>query len=98
MLNPKVIKNFPYFDKLYKRMMTNVTEIKEFLDRQIEWNRKRFSKEGNPDEATNYVQAYLMEMHKRQENGNVGDFTFVQLRNMCLDLWIAGQVITCFVR
>jgi hypothetical protein len=73
--SPKLLKNFPYFDKIFHAVIKNSDNIKEFLDHQIAEHRKRFSVEGEPEEATNYVQAFLMEMNKREKNGDVGDFT-----------------------
>ena len=73
--SPKLLKNFPYFGKFISAGIKNSKNITEFLDHQIAEHRKRFSVEGEPEEATNYVQAFLMEMNKREKNGDVGDFT-----------------------
>uniref|UniRef100_A0A914DGL8 Cytochrome P450 n=1 Tax=Acrobeloides nanus TaxID=290746 RepID=A0A914DGL8_9BILA len=92
--SPKLLKNFPYFDKIFHAAIKNSNNVTEFLDHQIAEHRKRFSVEGEPEEATNYVQAFLMEMNKREKNGDVGNFTIKQLLDMCNDLWNAGQETT----
>jgi hypothetical protein len=73
--SPKLLKFFPYFDKFFRTAIGNSKKITGFLDHQIAEHRKRFNVEGEPEEATNYVQAFLMEMNKRAKNGDVGDFT-----------------------
>lgn len=75
MENPNSVKNVPGFKQLYNGMLKDFQELKEFLDRQIAWHRKNFAVDGNPESAANFVQAFMMEMHRREQIGNVGDFT-----------------------
>uniref|UniRef100_A0A914CDE9 Cytochrome P450 n=1 Tax=Acrobeloides nanus TaxID=290746 RepID=A0A914CDE9_9BILA len=94
MTNITFWRKFPYFKELLNKLLDNNEQLLKFFESQIEKNRKLFATEGDIQEATNYVQAYLMEMKKREEYGNVGDFTRLQLKCMLHDLWVAGQETT----
>ncbi|KAE9554553.1 hypothetical protein FO519_002257 [Halicephalobus sp. NKZ332] len=65
-----------------------------FFNRQIEEHEKSIDFE-SLEEPTDYVEAYLREMHKNKEKGIENSFSNrQQLANMCLDLWFAGMETT----
>lgn len=73
--NLNFAKNLPYFKQHIEHMLRIMKELNEFFKSQIEHNKKLFESNDDSQESNNYVQAYLKEMKKREEVGNVGDFT-----------------------
>uniref|UniRef100_A0A0K0D0S0 Unspecific monooxygenase n=1 Tax=Angiostrongylus cantonensis TaxID=6313 RepID=A0A0K0D0S0_ANGCA len=63
-----------------------------FFDRQIEAHQKDIDFE--TEESNDYVEAFLKEKRRREANGDSESFSYLQLQNMCLDLWIAGMETT----
>ena len=70
-------KRLPFFKSSYNRVAKNFLGLMEFFDQQISKNQKLFSSDlESVEEATNYVQAFLAEMKRRERNGvDMGEFT-----------------------
>uniref|UniRef100_A0A914DRL7 Uncharacterized protein n=1 Tax=Acrobeloides nanus TaxID=290746 RepID=A0A914DRL7_9BILA len=60
-----------------------------FFERQIA---EHMSKVDYNSEPTDYVDAFLREITKRDKEDEPHYYTMPQLLNMCFDLWIAGQI------
>lgn len=46
----------------------------KFFDSQIASQKHKFKLEGSPEDATNFVEAFLVEMHKREKLGDSEEF------------------------
>ncbi|KAK6059723.1 hypothetical protein COOONC_02630 [Cooperia oncophora] len=64
----------------------------DMLDTQIEIHKKEI--DFDSVESTDYVEAYLKEQKRLENEPDNGGFTHAQLRNMCFDLWLAGMETT----
>ncbi|KAH7727005.1 Protein CYP-33C1 [Aphelenchoides avenae] len=64
-----------------------------YFDKQIAEHRERLATE-EVIEPKDFVDAYLLEMTRQQESGEPSYFNDMQLRNVILDLFIAGQETT----
>uniref|UniRef100_A0A1I7XLK2 Unspecific monooxygenase n=1 Tax=Heterorhabditis bacteriophora TaxID=37862 RepID=A0A1I7XLK2_HETBA len=82
------LRYLPYFNVL----LTNYRDrFYSFFDSQILDHEREV--DYNLDESTDYVEAYLKEK-KRREAVDDEQFSLIQLKNMCLDLWFAGMETT----
>lgn len=75
MNNPHFWKHFPYFSSIYEKMIHNTSSLMGFFDKQIAEHRKQYKIEGDPETATNYVQAFLMEANRKEEKGEENTFS-----------------------
>ncbi|CAD5230311.1 unnamed protein product [Bursaphelenchus okinawaensis] len=88
LLNVPIVKDFP------NESMSNLHQIFEYLDIQIEKHIKEndYSQDFEPSD---YIDAFLLQREKViRTDGSEGNFTMDQLRNICMDLWLAGQETT----
>ncbi|CAD5218095.1 unnamed protein product [Bursaphelenchus okinawaensis] len=88
MLNVPIINRYPnYASRVMK-------ELFAFLDYQINKHIKE-NDYTHDIEPSDYIDAFLSERERQiRTEGNEGNFTMNQLRNVCMDLWIAGQETT----
>ncbi|CAO4376705.1 unnamed protein product [Caenorhabditis nigoni] len=61
-----------------------------FFRGQVEKHRKQIDFEDLDSENSDYVETYLKEQRKRQNEGDEETFSNIQLENMLMDLWFAG--------
>ncbi|KAH7727008.1 Protein CYP-33C1 [Aphelenchoides avenae] len=90
---PNLFRHFPYFSDLYRTIIHNRDAMFAYFDAQIEEHRQRLAKEPS-SEPKDYVDAYLLEMEKHRSSDEAHFFSDIQLRNIILDLFIAGQETT----
>uniref|UniRef100_A0AC35U365 Cytochrome P450 n=1 Tax=Rhabditophanes sp. KR3021 TaxID=114890 RepID=A0AC35U365_9BILA len=88
----KYVKNLPFFKQRADEIIANQNTLFEFLKRQI----SEHIESHNPDhEPTDFVSAFLKEMHKEENEGVVNsDFNLHQLSVILNDVWIAGMETT----
>uniref|UniRef100_A0A914D9Q9 Cytochrome P450 n=1 Tax=Acrobeloides nanus TaxID=290746 RepID=A0A914D9Q9_9BILA len=94
MFYPRVLKHLPYFRDYWKELNEAGQIFQDFISKQISSQLETFKLEGSPEEATNFGEAFFIEMHRREQNGDTNEFNLLQLRNLLIDLWIAGQETT----
>lgn len=76
MTNVSFWSKFPIFKDSLKSIKKIGNELFAFYDEQIGIHKKLFDSTDEKDEPTNYVQAFLMEKHRREKNGeDIGSFT-----------------------
>lgn len=67
---------FPIFKDALKSLTKRGNDMFAFYDEQVGIHRKLFDSTAEKEEPTNYVQAFLMERHRREKNGeDIGSFT-----------------------
>ncbi|CEF63065.1 Cytochrome P450 18a1 [Strongyloides ratti] len=86
---PRFLKYLPIFNSVYKKIIQNKDQMFSFIEKQIEKNMKNVDHFGEP---TNYVEAYLKEMHNRKNENS--SFSMNQLKNVIMDLRTAGTDTT----
>ncbi|KAK5986722.1 Unspecific monooxygenase [Trichostrongylus colubriformis] len=85
-------KYLPYFNGMWKKILSYRDAFYAFFDRQIEAHRKEIDYEC--EHSNDYVEAFLKEQKRREADGDLESFKHIQLQNMCLDLWFAGMETT----
>uniref|UniRef100_A0A7E4W923 Cytochrome P450 n=1 Tax=Panagrellus redivivus TaxID=6233 RepID=A0A7E4W923_PANRE len=84
----------PVFSGTYDKVVKLCANMREILNNQIENHKKGIDLEST-EEPTDYVEAFLRQKHKLDNEG-VKDHNFSdnQLYSALLDLWLAGQETT----
>lgn len=90
---PNLLRNLPVFKHYWDAMLKANRGFFDFFDRQIEQHRKEIDFESD-SQPTDYVEAFLREQAKQDTEGEQHYFSTIQLKNMCFDLWAAGQETT----
>ncbi|CAJ0589385.1 unnamed protein product [Cylicocyclus nassatus] len=89
-----ILKYFPYFRNFNKA--TGVIETDKLLsamiNSQIEEHKAEIDFES--EKSTDFVEAFLKEQKRHEDEPDFGGFSMNQLRNVCLDLWFAGMETT----
>ncbi|CAD5227519.1 unnamed protein product [Bursaphelenchus xylophilus] len=89
-LNNLWLLNVPYIGQPGRETIDTFKLIFDYIDNVIQdhLDRNDYTQELQPE---SFIDAYLMEIERRKRSGNLGGFSVAQLRNVCFDLWIAGQ-------
>ncbi|KAI6238913.1 (pine wood nematode) hypothetical protein [Aphelenchoides fujianensis] len=87
------LRKLPVFRPRFERAVGFFHDILDFLERNIE-EHKQQNDYATMDEPQDFMSAYLLEQRKREESGEPHFFSQPQLRNVCFDIWIAGQETT----
>ncbi|KAH7700677.1 Protein CYP-33C1, partial [Aphelenchoides avenae] len=90
---PNLLRKLPVFKPHWDAMLQANRGFFDFFDRQIEHHRKEIDFESD-SQPTDYVEAFLREQAKQDAEGGQHYFSTIQLKNMCFDLWAAGQETT----
>ncbi|CAD5224523.1 unnamed protein product [Bursaphelenchus xylophilus] len=91
--NPKLMQ-VPILNSKAKETVRILLELFAFLDRQIEEHLadNDYTQDLEPN---SFIDAYLLERQRHiQKNSSEGYYNFPELRNICMDLWMAGQETT----
>uniref|UniRef100_A0A915CUP6 Cytochrome P450 n=1 Tax=Ditylenchus dipsaci TaxID=166011 RepID=A0A915CUP6_9BILA len=98
MNNPELFKHLPFFRTELKNYIAGFNQILDFFNERIAEHQCQMDKLGEEgwreQPATDYVFAFLKEKGERDASGEEHTFSTAQLKNMCLDLWLAGQETT----
>ncbi|KAL6741995.1 hypothetical protein Aduo_015196 [Ancylostoma duodenale] len=86
------LKHFPYFWKYNKEAEANKELLFGMFDAQIQAHRVEI--DSDCEKSTDYVEAFLKERKRHENEPEFGGFSLDQLRNMCFDLWMAGMETT----
>ncbi|CAD5224525.1 unnamed protein product [Bursaphelenchus xylophilus] len=93
-LNNPVLFRVPIVNSKANYSISVMLELFEFLDGQIQ----RHLAENDYTEAAephDFIDAFLLERQRQiQSAGGEGYYHLAQLRNVCMDLWLAGQETT----
>ncbi|KAL3089473.1 hypothetical protein niasHS_006857 [Heterodera schachtii] len=82
----------PWICSAWRQLLAIRDDFWAFLDTHIEDHRRHFQPNANP---TDFTFAYMLEMHRRKENGEqMGHFGEKQLKMLLLDLFFAGSETT----
>lgn len=95
----RLLMRFPALNKVWKynnpvkQGSIAMQHIFDFLQKQIDGHLKEmdYSQEF---EARDFIDAFLMEKAKRDLDVTDHSFDFMQLKNTCFDMWLAGQETT----
>ncbi|KAH7712812.1 CBN-CYP-33C9 protein [Aphelenchoides avenae] len=90
---PKLLRHFPFFKASWDRFLGVSKTLFKFFDRQIRQHQKDIDLQSDA-EPSDYVEAFLREKAKKDNSGEPHSYSIAQLKNMCFDLWIAGQETT----
>ncbi|CAD5224515.1 unnamed protein product [Bursaphelenchus xylophilus] len=93
-LNSSKLMRIPIINEKAKERVELMLAFYEFFTMQIDAHLREndYTQELEPHD---YIDAFLIERQKRiQKNGTEGYFTLAAVRNICLDLWVAGQETT----
>ncbi|KAK5967949.1 Unspecific monooxygenase [Trichostrongylus colubriformis] len=82
----------PFFKAYSKEVKENGEVLFNMFDEQIEIHKAQI--DFDCEENADYVEAYLKEQKRLENEPENGGFTHAQLRNMCFDLWMAGMETT----
>nr|CDJ96745.1 Cytochrome P450 domain containing protein [Haemonchus contortus] len=82
----------PFFKAYSKDVQNQSGELFGMFDEQIEIHKAEI--DFDSEKSTDYVEAYLKEQKRLEKEPENGGFTQAQLRNACLDMWIAGMETT----
>ena len=92
--NVDFFRRLPIFKQYYESLIKDVNEWETFFMDRINEHKKKMNYESD-QEPLDYVEAYLKEKHKLEENKDKsGLFSDQQLYGMIFDLWTAGQETT----
>ncbi|KAH7725792.1 Protein CYP-33C9 [Aphelenchoides avenae] len=91
--NPQFWRNLPLFKPHWDKLLANNKRLFDFYGRQIEEHQKEIDFESG-SQPTDYVEAFLREKKKNDADGFPHYYSIDQLKNMCFDLWLAGQETT----
>ncbi|CAD6195636.1 unnamed protein product [Caenorhabditis auriculariae] len=86
------LENFPYFKDQFKIVVNNWNTLYDLFGKQIEEHEKII--DYDTAEYSDYVEAFLKEKKKHEDEPDFGGFEIMQLKNMCFDLWVAGMETT----
>uniref|UniRef100_A0A914EMA7 Cytochrome P450 n=1 Tax=Acrobeloides nanus TaxID=290746 RepID=A0A914EMA7_9BILA len=81
----------PLFGGGYKKGLKKNDEVISYLKKEIEEHKRTIDYESEPRD---FIDAYLQEMHRREKEGNVEEFTYHQLTLAVYDLFAAGLETT----
>ncbi|KAH7709457.1 CBN-CYP-33C9 protein [Aphelenchoides avenae] len=87
---PRLFLRLPYFKQFGMKMRGRAQVLDTFYQRQIDEHEKHIDWE-NESQPLDFAEAFLREKHKRDKTGEEHYYTYMQLRGMCFDLFIAGQ-------
>ncbi|CAD5221427.1 unnamed protein product [Bursaphelenchus okinawaensis] len=89
-LNNLWLLNVPIIGRPGRETIDTFKLIFDYIDQVIRdhLDRNDYSQEFEPQ---SFIDAYLLEIERRKRNGDGDNFSVKQLRNVCFDLWIAGQ-------
>ncbi|KAE9549826.1 hypothetical protein FO519_006960 [Halicephalobus sp. NKZ332] len=87
------LKHFPHFKGHVEKLFHFNKKIFDFLERQIKEHEKNIDFDS---ETTDVCEAFLKEVrHQEKVQGPHKDnYSYVQLENVCYDLWLAGMETT----
>ncbi|KAI1725975.1 cytochrome p450 domain-containing protein [Ditylenchus destructor] len=95
---PDILRHFPIFDKVYQDMLRVAGAFFGFFEERIREAGQQMEREEEgliaESEAPIFVYNFLREKRRRDETGEPHFYTMVQLKNMCFDLWLDGQLTT----
>jgi len=86
-------RKIPPFNTKLNKGIALFNEVFEFLDVQIEQHEKN-TDYTTLSESRDFIDAFLMEKTRCDESGETHYFSKDQLRNICVDIWFAGQETT----
>uniref|UniRef100_A0A914UVP2 Cytochrome P450 n=1 Tax=Plectus sambesii TaxID=2011161 RepID=A0A914UVP2_9BILA len=86
LINLPIVGHYGYWD-----LRRDVLVILDFLRDEINANKKTIDYNA---EQTCFVNAYLQEMKRKEEKGDMGSFSELQLANVLMDFWVAGMETT----
>ncbi|CAI2350544.1 unnamed protein product [Caenorhabditis sp. 36 PRJEB53466] len=84
--------NFPFFSYYKKIIADNFVGLMEMFRRQA--MEKMATIDYDSDEYSDYVEAFLKERKKHENEKNFGGYEMEQLDSVCFDLWVAGMETT----
>uniref|UniRef100_A0A7E4V6Z0 Cytochrome P450 n=1 Tax=Panagrellus redivivus TaxID=6233 RepID=A0A7E4V6Z0_PANRE len=88
MAQPHTLGRLPILKTKLNKVVNNMQKIFDYLEGQISTRKEIFDGCSKP---TNFCDAFLKEMSDRGgEDASKHNFSHRQLRNACLDLWVAG--------
>ncbi|KAI6184603.1 hypothetical protein M3Y97_00614200 [Aphelenchoides bicaudatus] len=87
------LQKIPPFKKVFNHAIGLFKEVFVFLDGVIA-DHKRANDYRNLEEPQDFIDAFLMEKARCDDLGEKNYFTNEQLRNVCVDIWFAGQETT----
>ena len=87
------LKYIPYFHKYVQEVYNFNKKIFDFLERQIREHEKNIDYDS---ETTDVCEAFLKEIRHQQDIQGLHkeNYSYIQLKNICFDLWIAGLETT----
>ncbi|CCD67662.1 CYtochrome P450 family [Caenorhabditis elegans] len=83
---------FPYFSGYKNVMIQNWMGLVEMFRKQA--NEKLATIDYESDDYSDYVEAFLKERKKHENEKDFGGFEMEQLDSVCFDLWVAGMETT----
>uniref|UniRef100_A0AC34Q533 Cytochrome P450 n=1 Tax=Panagrolaimus sp. JU765 TaxID=591449 RepID=A0AC34Q533_9BILA len=91
MCQPLTIGKLPIFKSKLEKLLDNMNQLYNYFEKQMNEKKQQHKFDEDSEEPTNFCEAFLKEMHRQGgENEEKHSFSDNQLKNMCLDLWIAG--------
>ncbi|KAK0396070.1 hypothetical protein QR680_001553 [Steinernema hermaphroditum] len=92
-VSTRFVQHLPVFKDVYQELMSNRDLLFNFFEKQIEEHEKEIDYSSS-HEPSDYVEAYLREIHKGNGEDSRSSFSRIQLVNVLLDLWVAGMETT----
>ncbi|CAI2354965.1 unnamed protein product [Caenorhabditis sp. 36 PRJEB53466] len=86
------IGNFPVFSKFKHIVIDNWQSLMSMFARQVK--QKLATIDYDSDEYSDYVEAFLKERKKHENEPNYGGYEMEQLDSACFDMWVAGMETT----
>ncbi|KAH7702473.1 Protein CYP-33C5 [Aphelenchoides avenae] len=91
--HPNFFRRLPFFKQAFDRLLKPNRKLFDHFEQKIREHHDKLDFESDQP-PSDYVDAFLREMHRRDQNGEHHYFTYDQLKNMCMDLWLGGQETT----
>lgn len=95
MCQPLTIGKLPVFKSKLEKLLANMNELYDYFEKQMNEKKQQHNFDEEFEDPTNFCEAFLKEIHRQGgQNEEKHSFSDNQLKNMCLDLWIAGLETT----
>ena len=95
MTQPLTLGKLPVFKSRLDKLLQNMNQLYSAFQRQIDEHQTNLDLGNLEGESSDFCEAFLKEMYRRGgQDESVHSFSMNQLRNMCMDLWIAGLETT----